>query len=116
MLPEIRNIEDHWRGTHWGGIPITSTLINGAALASNLTAVHCVFRMRNNPNKMYHLYNGAGITITDAATGAYRFDPQFINFDAGLYDFDVKITLANGNVYPAISGIWIIKQDYSYGY
>ena len=116
MLPEIRNIEDHWRGTLWGGLTITSTLINGTALTSNLTAVHCVFRKRNQPTVMYHLYNGAGITITDAATGAYRFDPQKIDFDAALYDFDVKITLANGNIYPAFSGIWIIKQDYSYGY
>lgn len=116
MLPEIRNIEDHWRGTLWGGLTITATLINGVAPSTTLTAVHCVFRMRNNPNKYYHIYNGAGITITDAATWAYRIDPQVINFDAALYDFDVKLTDSLGNIYPAISGVWRIKQDYSYGY
>ena len=116
MQPTIRNLEAHWRGDTWGGFTVSATKINGVALTSNVTAIHCMFRQRNNPNKVYHLYNSAGITITDAAKGAYRIDPQIINFDASLYDYDIELTLANGAKYTGVAGTWTIKQDYTYGY
>lgn len=116
MHPTLKNIEDHWRGDTWGGLSVTSTKINGAALPSAITAIHCMFRMRNNPAKVYHMYDGAGITIQDSSAGSYRLDPQVINFDAGLYDYDIELTLENGFVCTALYGTWKIKQDYTYGY
>lgn len=53
---------------------------------------------------------GDGVTITDATAGKFQMDSFLMDWDAGTYYYDIKITLASGDIKKYIYGKLVIKE------
>ena len=51
------------------------------------------------------------ITILNAIEGRFCIDEQIIDIQACNYKYDIQLTLASGEVYTWISGIFTITDD-----
>lgn len=48
----------------------------------------------------------AGITITNAVNGQFKINEQIISIPASNYQYDIQITLADGNVNTWVGGLF----------
>jgi hypothetical protein len=53
---------------------------------------------------------GGGITIASGTTGTFTIDKQIITFSAGIYDYEITFTFADGSVKTYIEGTWKITD------
>ena len=51
------------------------------------------------------------VTITDAANGTFQTAEQTVNWTAGVYYYDVKITFADGDIKTWIEGTFEILES-----
>jgi hypothetical protein len=63
--------------------------------------------MSTNKNIVHTLSTGTQITISDATT--FVVAEQMISWPKGVYDYQIKFTLATGKVKTYIEGTWEIK-------
>jgi hypothetical protein len=107
------NFPDHVKGDTFDGVLFT-VKVNTVAL--DLTSAHIDMDLRLEPLGIVAktFSEGAGITITDASNGKFRIDSQIIDISAGLYYYDIEITLSNGVVKTYVGGRWKILQDVTY--
>jgi hypothetical protein len=103
------------RKVTYKGAQFTIT-VNGVAL--NLTGAHllCEFKTLANPSSPAILTwtDSAGMTITSPTNGIFTFNPQIIDIPGGSYLYDVKITLASGEVDVYVTGTLIVTEIVSY--
>ena len=57
------------------------------------------------------LSDGAGITITNAASGEWKIDEQIIDIKEGTYYYDVQFTYSDGQVSTYLKGEFEVTQD-----
>lgn len=112
----VMDFEDHLKGDTWDGYDFQIldeiTLVPISLVGASIRAM---FRLQGKSTKMYEMSTSLGtITITNAANGEFGLDEQIINFDAGIYLYDIEVTLASGQVKTRIGGKWVIKQDVTY--
>lgn len=94
------------RGDTYNGATFTVT-VNAVPLDLTGAAIKAQFGL----GAALILSVGAGITITDAAGGAFRFDSCIIDLPPGAYPYDIQITLASGAVKTYVSGVLIVTPD-----
>jgi hypothetical protein len=58
---------------------------------------------------------GSGLSMVNAAAGIFKIDKQVIDIPAGVYAYDIEITVAGGDVKTYVRGEWEILQDVTYG-
>lgn len=107
----VRNIPEHKRGDTWDGISFR-IIVGGVPLNLSGAKIDLEFRKRphNNPSYLYSTTNSK-IVITDAVNGRISVVGGIIDFEVGIYDYDVQITLSDGSVKTRIVGQWSITKD-----
>ncbi len=105
------NIDTHVKGNTFDALPFT---ISKATVPIDLTDASIKMQLRLFPNHptYFELSTAGGqIEITDAAAGKFSIKEQIIDFPAGAYYYDIKITLADNTVKTYIGGRWTILQN-----
>ena len=106
-------IADHKRGTTWDGISFLfeEPQPNGTYLPTNLTGVKIIidFLWVKNGEPVFSFSTLDGtITIPNPLNGVVFMQSRLITVPENRYMFDVKLTLANGDIKEPISDYWTI--------
>lgn len=85
---------------------------NGTAVDLTDATIDIWFRRNNEKGKVIkELSETSGITVNDAAAGDFQIDAFTMDWNAGLYYYDIKIVLSSGSIKKYIWGTIEIKED-----
>ena len=103
--PQTLTLGAVYEGTTWEGIN-SVTLQRPAGTPLNLTdaQLRMVYRRVGENLERLNLVVGAGIQITNAASGVFRVIPQILPLTAGSYYWEIIFTQANGTIIPLFAG------------
>lgn len=113
MVPAVYNFPKLYEGDTHDGLSITvETTTGGVSSPVDLTNVDIAMQVRSNSAGALalDLSVGSGITKTDATNGVFRVD-AFTVPAAGLYDYDIEFTYADGTVKTYMGGAMSVKAD-----
>jgi hypothetical protein len=101
-----------YRGDTFNGAQFT---VSVNASPPDLTGASILMAIRSKINFAVAstLSTGAGLTITDAAQGKFRIDPQVFNMAPGAYSYDIQLTVG-GVVKTYVRGTVTVTGDQSY--
>lgn len=102
----IYNIPNHYKGDTFDGIKFT-IMVNDQPLNLTGAAIRASFKMMNNE---YFMNLNNGITILSALQGSAQIDPQVISWPAGIYRYDIEITIS-GRIKTYLKGEFSIIDD-----
>jgi hypothetical protein len=94
------------RGDTFYSVPFQITINNTA-----LDLTGSVIKMQLRKDAGTPIIYTPSLTITNATNGEFKIDEQIIDVCAGVYKYDIEITLANSEVHSWISGIFEITND-----
>ena len=115
----IYQFPDHKKGDTFGEVSFTITSKSPTTLVVapiDLTGALVRIQFKKDkrsqcPALELNSLAGGGITITTPLEGKFRIDKRVIDIEAGTYEYDVEITLANGEVHTYVEGTLTILQD-----
>ena len=109
-MADFPNIE-HYKGDTFKQIPMVYRL-NG--FPQDLTGTIIRMQLRKEKDGVSYLVltsvANAGITITNAANGAFKINTQIIDIQAGNYIYDIEFNI-NGVIETLIKGDFILTND-----
>jgi hypothetical protein len=94
----------------FNGVQFTIS-VNGDLLDLTNYSIKMQARARYNLPPIFTIYDGSGITITDAVNGVFRIDPQIFHGVPGVYQYDIQLTSQDGIVKTYISGLFTLLED-----
>lgn len=105
-LPQTIALPAVYEGTTWEGISsitLTNTTLNAPV---NLTGaeISMVYRRAGERFERLTLQVGSGIQVTQANAGLFKVLPQILPLPVGLYYWEIKTKLVNGNAYAFLAG------------
>lgn len=103
MSVQIRDFPEHISGTTYLGCQF---YIERNAVPLPLAG--SVIEM-NFSNGQHIFTNGSGITVTNP-NGYFKIDEQIIDWEPGIYKYELWITLASGNIGKYLMGSWRISN------
>lgn len=114
MKPGIYKIEDQLRGDTFNGVEYTIRDYDTSE-PINLTGatIKCQFRKGSKTGLIQvDLSIGTGLTVTDTVNGIVEIDSiSRLDWVAGVYYYDVEVTLASGDRKTYIEGTFKIIED-----
>jgi hypothetical protein len=109
-MADFPNIE-HYKGDTFKQVLMVYK-VNGTPV--NLTGAIIRMQLRKERDGVSYLeltsVANAGITITNAATGAFKINTQMIDIQAGNYVYDIEFNIG-GVIETLIKGDFIITND-----
>lgn len=69
------------------------------------------FKTQPNGAAALTLENGSGITITNAAGGAYQIDSFIVNLPPAKYSYDLKVTKPDSTVEFLYQGVFLVLNN-----
>lgn len=108
-IPTITNFKPQLKGdTFRGGI---FTIVPAQDLTG--ASIKCQFRRGGKKNSItLEITDGNGVTINDAVNSIYQIDEITpLDWEVGNYNFDIEITLLNGDIITPNEGVLPVKQD-----
>jgi len=86
--------------------------VNGTYIDITDASIDIWFRRNNVTGKIIEEFEiGTGITVLDASNGKFQLDSFIIDWNKGLYYYDIKITWLTGVVKKYVWGNVSIKED-----
>jgi hypothetical protein len=79
-------------------------LVNGVPLDLTSATLLCQFRATPKSPAALTLTETAGMTITNPTNGQLKINEQIYSIAAGIYAYDIEMTLGNGLVKTYIGG------------
>lgn len=103
--PQTLPLAAVYEGTTWEGIN-SVTLERPAGTPLNLTSAQprMTYYTVGERRERLNLAVGAGIQLTNAAGGVFRVLPQVLPLAAGLYYWEIIVTLSTGEIVPIFAG------------
>tara|TARA_R110000772_G_scaffold54130_1_gene123492 strand:+ start:2462 stop:2803 length:342 start_codon:yes stop_codon:yes gene_type:complete len=110
MIPETYNYGNWYRGDTLDAAQFN---IKENTVPLDLTGVtiKCQFRIPFNGKTIKEINIGSGITVSNPSSGAIIFDAFTLNWDAGLYLYDVEFTYPSGTIKTYIKGTINVISD-----
>lgn len=103
--PQTLPLAAVYEGTTWEGInSVTLQMPPGTPLNLTSAQPRMIYRKVGERSERLNLVVGAGIQITNAAGGVFRVLPQVLPLVAGLYYWEVIVTLSTGVTVPIFAG------------
>jgi hypothetical protein len=103
MAIQTYDFPDHERGTTFDGVSF-ELLVNGVAKSLANAKIEMAIA-----GKVFSTVTGE-LTITDAVSGKFQFNPQVITLSPHNHHYEITITFSNGSVKMYISGNWHITD------
>lgn len=101
------------RGDTWLGMPGLE-LIDVAGDPVDLTGASIKMQVKENQateTALLEFSTADGITIDNAAGGVFSIGKSDVGVSAGLFVYDVQVTLSNGDRHTVLYGTWRILPD-----
>lgn len=105
------------RGDSWSGMQITAEMLTDdapetwAPIVLTGAVIRVDFYLQGSERKALALITGAGITITDAELGEFKFDQiENVTLAPGVYESDLQITVSSKTV-TYCNMVWPITND-----
>jgi len=112
---EEHNFEEQINNTTFKSKIVTITITNSSGTSPlDLTGatINLWWRRGNaNGSIVKKMSIGDGLTLSDPTNGKFTIDKFFIDWGAGTYYFDIKITDASGDKDAQMFGTILIKED-----
>ena len=103
--PQILTLSAVYEGTTWEGInSVTLEQTGGGPLNLTNAQLRMVYRRVGENLERLNLVVGAGIQITNAASGVFQVLPQILPLTTGSYYWEIFLTLATGTIIPLFAG------------
>lgn len=105
-------LPDVYEGSSWDGIrriSLTNRQTNRPIDLRNAAATMAFRRVGQQVVKL-SLHIGSGITILSSLEGKLRVEPRILSLSAGLYYFELFVTLASGVRIPILLGTQKINR------
>lgn len=101
------------RGDTWQGLGMVQIELNEAGM--DLTGATITMQLRRRPAHgtavaTWSTTNGT-ITFLDAAAGTFKVHPRIMDFQAGVYHWDIELKLASGRIMTIARGTLELVQD-----
>lgn len=104
------NIPDILKGDTYDGVEF-EVLVNSVAKDLTSTVIRCMFRRETKKGAVVKtVFNGSGITKTDAANGLFQIDSFTVDFPVGTYYYDIQFN-DSGVIKTYVGGTWNVIQD-----
>jgi hypothetical protein len=116
-MPTQYTMPSHHKGDTFEALQFTLLeTVGGAPIDLTGVTIECIFRKGNKQGlPVKSIDTTSGITITDAVNGVFNFDAFILDWDAGLYYYDIEFTFTDGTIKTYIEGTIKINQDVTYG-
>jgi hypothetical protein len=118
MKPAYYRIEDHYKGDTFDGVEFT-LLNTDDQLPIDLTgvAIKIDFKKDSPTGAVKASFNvGSGVELTDPTNGVFELSAiDKLNWDVGVYYYDVEVTFSNGVTKTYLRGLFKIIQDTTNG-
>lgn len=104
--PQTIHLPAVYEGTTWEGISaitLTNTTIN-APVDLTGAEILMLYRRAGERYERLKLEVGSGIQLTQANAGLFKVLPQILPLPVGLYYWEIKTRLVNGNTYAFLAG------------
>lgn len=112
---EEKNFNEQINNTTFKAKIVTISITNdsGIALLDLTGATINLWWRRGNANGklIKRMLIGSGLTLSDPSNGEFTIDKFFIDWGAGTYYYDIKITMASTDKYAQMYGTILIKED-----
>lgn len=113
--PVTHNFKTHYKGDYWNGATFT---IERDGLPIDLTGVSVLMQFRKD-RKTGDLEReistlNEGIVLPEPEQGVIIVSPFIMNFEAGVYYYDIQVTYVGGAIKTYVNGRILVKQDISY--
>jgi hypothetical protein len=105
------DIPAHKAGDTWQGIPSITIFRNGSAL--DLTGATAKMQVRfktDSPSVIDFSTQDNTITFLTSVSGLINIPPRLVDLPPATYIYDLKITLATGEVKTFLEGDWPITS------
>ncbi len=103
--PQTLQLDAVYEGTTWEGInSVTLEMPEGTPLDLTGAQLRMVYRRVGERAERLTMAVGSGIQITNAAGGVFRVLQQVLPLPAGLYHWEIIITLSTGLIVPIFAG------------
>ena len=108
----LYNFPNHTKGGTYDGTSFTIT-VNGSPLVITGATIKMSMKLDKTSATVAKTLSTTdnSIKITDGANGTFEVPEQVIDVAAGVYYYDIQITLLDGTVKTYIDGQWKILQD-----
>lgn len=94
---------------------IFTITVNKVALDLTGSSIRLQVRKTRDDSPVINLSLGSGLSLTDAPNGKFRIDNQIFSVTTpDVYEYDIEITLASGEVKTYIIGCFKIIGDVSH--
>lgn len=104
------NIPDILKGDTYEGVEF-EVIVNSVAKNLTNTVIRCMFRRESKTGAIQKtIFNGSGITKTDAVNGIFEIDSFTVDFPVGKYYYDIQFNDA-GVIKTYVGGYWNVIQD-----
>lgn len=103
--PQTLALSAVYEGTTWEGINlITLQMPAGAPVGLAGADLRMIYRRVGERTERLNLELGSGIEIVNAANGQFRVQQQVLPLAAGLYYWEIIVTLSTGLIVPIFAG------------
>lgn len=107
------NLETRRKGDSFREVLFSDFAINDVPVDLTDATVRVKFRRGSKLGKEVRAMTELdGLTVTSTSVKINEFKP--ITFDAGIYYYDVEITLASGRIKTFVEGTFTVEQDTTY--
>ncbi len=108
------DLDPHYRGDTWAGIP-SAYFRDGDENPIDLTGASIRMQVKRSSSDRTALMewstDDSSITIPDAVAGQYSVLSRIVDLPGRTYEYDVEVTLADGSVLTSLFGCWTIEDD-----
>lgn len=109
MVPANYDFGNQYRGDSLDSIQFTIKS-NGTPINLTGVTIKCQFRQPFNGKTIKEITNGSGITV-NTSSGVIVIDEFILDWDAGLYLYDIEFTYPSGTVKTYIKGTINVISD-----
>lgn len=103
------DLADHRTGDTFVGH--TFTVLDEDDVPVSLTGATISIQFRSGKRLVGEMDLSDGLSVVSASGGTFRIDPQTVDYEPTVLDYDAQVTTSGGDVYTVASGRWCILQD-----
>lgn len=107
-MAQTYNFPNHISGDTYRGAVITLTDANGDPIDIEDAAVAMRFRLGSKSGTEYHDFE---ISITDGTAGQITIPAQIVDWEAGVWYYDMEVTTYEGQVSTYMEGTMKVIQS-----
>lgn len=111
MIPAIHNLPDVYRGDTMKEVRF-ELLRNEVPIDLTGASIRCDFKLKNGSQTFRFSKANDKISVNEPSSdGKFTIKATIIDFPAGVYNYDIQVSLADGTINTFVAGTMKVIQD-----